>query len=247
MSVQITSDCILCGTCVSTCPSNALTLTDGRILYTEDDCMHCGQCFAVCPARAIRMFDCDPSIEFSPEYRKNVEICIQMRRSVRKFLPAPIDHETLLNLLNETRFAPSAKNQRAVQFVVLGRHVLDEVAHLVAQIIWANPIYKKESVEKDDVVFRSAPQCVLAIAPKTAGTEDGIIALSTFELLAQSQNIGTFWCGFLRRGIEASEEIRKILGLPDELQVVAAMGVGHPDEDFKRPAARKPVPLQFVD
>ena len=94
---------------------------------------------------------------------------------------------------------------------------MDEIAHLVANFIWSNPLYVKESVEKDDVVFRSAPQCILAIAPKTAGTEDGVIALATFELLAQSRGIGTFWCGFLRRGIEACEDIRKILGLPEEL------------------------------
>lgn len=47
--------CIGCGTCVETCPENALTLTAEGIVTDNELCTLCGKCADVCPTLAIEM------------------------------------------------------------------------------------------------------------------------------------------------------------------------------------------------
>ncbi len=47
--------CIGCGTCVETCPENALTLAADGIVTDTDLCTVCGKCAEVCPTLAIEM------------------------------------------------------------------------------------------------------------------------------------------------------------------------------------------------
>ena len=47
--------CIGCGTCVSACPHDALSLTKDGIVTDTSRCEMCGTCAAVCPTKAIEM------------------------------------------------------------------------------------------------------------------------------------------------------------------------------------------------
>lgn len=47
--------CIQCGSCVETCPENAITLTEQGIKFDESLCSMCGKCAAVCPTKAIEI------------------------------------------------------------------------------------------------------------------------------------------------------------------------------------------------
>ena len=47
--------CIGCGSCVSVCPENALTLTSKGIRTDNSLCILCGKCAEVCPTKAIEM------------------------------------------------------------------------------------------------------------------------------------------------------------------------------------------------
>jgi len=49
------SRCIGCGTCVSACPNDALSLTKDGIVTDTSRCEMCGTCAAVCPTKAIEM------------------------------------------------------------------------------------------------------------------------------------------------------------------------------------------------
>jgi len=48
--------CRGCGTCVSTCPAEAVALINGRpVIVRPDDCVYCGDCEELCPQGAISL------------------------------------------------------------------------------------------------------------------------------------------------------------------------------------------------
>ena len=44
--------CIHCGVCVSVCPTEALTMEQGKVVWQEEKCCQCDQCLAACPNMA---------------------------------------------------------------------------------------------------------------------------------------------------------------------------------------------------
>lgn len=51
------STCNACGTCVETCPSEALVLEPAGLQVLEDQCIDCGQCVTECPSESLSMPD----------------------------------------------------------------------------------------------------------------------------------------------------------------------------------------------
>lgn len=47
--------CLLCGRCVSACPSRALSETPDQIVVDQNKCVFCGYCGAACPEFAIKV------------------------------------------------------------------------------------------------------------------------------------------------------------------------------------------------
>jgi formate hydrogenlyase subunit 6/NADH:ubiquinone oxidoreductase subunit I len=48
--------CSSCGTCVDTCPSEAVALIDERpVIVHPEDCAYCGDCEDLCPEGAISL------------------------------------------------------------------------------------------------------------------------------------------------------------------------------------------------
>lgn len=52
ISIEVTDACSGCGTCIATCPFNAIRLEDGWAVHT-DMCRGCGRCEANCPQKAV--------------------------------------------------------------------------------------------------------------------------------------------------------------------------------------------------
>ncbi|MCL5780389.1 MAG: 4Fe-4S binding protein [Firmicutes bacterium] len=51
MAYKITDECMACGTCLETCPNNAIK--EGDIFKITMDCENCGACVYRCPTGAI--------------------------------------------------------------------------------------------------------------------------------------------------------------------------------------------------
>lgn len=53
MAYKISDDCIMCGSCASVCPADAIAEGDGKYEINADACLECGSCADQCPVEAI--------------------------------------------------------------------------------------------------------------------------------------------------------------------------------------------------
>ncbi|HEC04056.1 MAG TPA: 4Fe-4S dicluster domain-containing protein [Phycisphaerales bacterium] len=47
--------CTGCESCVSECPSEAISMADDKAVVDADECVDCGVCVDACPVEAITM------------------------------------------------------------------------------------------------------------------------------------------------------------------------------------------------
>ena len=57
MPYVVSSDCILCGACVSGCEVGAIMEGEEQCHIDPDVCIECGTCEANCPSQAIHFVD----------------------------------------------------------------------------------------------------------------------------------------------------------------------------------------------
>ncbi len=53
MAYKITDDCTACGSCVDSCPSEAIKAGEEKYNINADECIDCGSCEEACPVSAI--------------------------------------------------------------------------------------------------------------------------------------------------------------------------------------------------
>ncbi len=63
MPYIVTESCILCGACVSGCPSDAIEEGPTQCLILVDVCIECGTCEQNCPSGAIIFVESDDLAE----------------------------------------------------------------------------------------------------------------------------------------------------------------------------------------
>ncbi|MHC1564360.1 MAG: DUF362 domain-containing protein, partial [Candidatus Hecatellaceae archaeon] len=55
-TIEVVKDkCVLCGACVSPCPTGAITLTMEKLEIDEQLCVRCKACVVACPFKALSM------------------------------------------------------------------------------------------------------------------------------------------------------------------------------------------------
>lgn len=52
MVYQISTDCVMCGMCVTKCPADAISLGETQYHINADSCTGCGFCGTICPVGA---------------------------------------------------------------------------------------------------------------------------------------------------------------------------------------------------
>ena len=116
--------CVRCGGCIDVCFSaRVFEMTDsGAQAVRPERCWGCGQCIAVCPTDAIDhdlfpLEEC-PIVEASdlPSIDR-LTSAFRFRRSSRTFQDKPVLRETVLELIGLARWAPTASNNQALDWI----------------------------------------------------------------------------------------------------------------------------------
>ena len=154
---------------------------------------------------------------------------VKKRYSVRGYKPDMVEDNKLKTVLEAMQFAPSASNRQPVQFIII------------------NTQGKKQELRKiyDRDWFINAPLLICACGlpheswVRSDGTNytfvDVAIAMDHLILAATEVGLGTCWVAAFN-----AQELRKFLGLPEEVIPVAMTPLGYPDIE-PTPKERKPL------
>jgi len=141
---------------------------------------------------------------------------IRGRRSTRSFLDRAVEEEKLEKVLEAGRLAPSARNMQDWRFIV----VRDEATRRRL----AEAARNQEFVGQAPVVIAACGTSNLIMTcGQPAYAVDVAIALDHMTLAAFSLGLGSCWIGAFYEG-----QVKKILGVPDEVRVVALLPLGYP-------------------
>ncbi len=146
----------------------------------------------------------------------NVFEAIRKRSSVRNFLDKPIEEDVLMDVLEMGRLAPSAKNRQEWRFIVVRdpelRRRISEAANGQSFVGKAPVVIIACAVVDRYVMSCGQPSYPIDVA----------IALDHISLAAVECGLGTCWIGAFKE-----EEVKKILGIPEEVRVVGLMPIGY--------------------
>lgn len=255
--------CTGCGECARDCIRMILKMENGLPVADperEGNCIGCQHCLAICKPGALSILGLDPAESLplkenfpSPE---QMETLIKGRRSCRRFKEQGLGKETIDHLLEVTANAPTAVNTMQTLFTVVDDPAvmesirqdsyvelkqIAEAGALPERLEYFASFIKPWETKGADTLYRGAPHMLVASTPASgpAPQADGFIALSYFELLANSMGIGTVWCGLGSWMIDTlSPSIRQRLNIPEDHLFVYMMMFGRPALRYHRAVQR---------
>lgn len=251
--------CTACGLCASDCPAGIIDLKTGRPAIAPDReqyCLRCEHCMAICPTGAVSILgvrpeELHPLPERFPDLEA-LETLIRGRRSVRSFEDENLDPELLAHLLEVAWQAPTGKNARQVQFTVVDdrekmAEIREKVINGITRLVQENAlpedlsyfagIARRWKERKVDIIFHGAPHMLIVTTPAKviSPMADCLIALTTFELFAQANGVGTTWNGYATWAIDLLlPELKQELGIPADHLFGYAMIFGKPAVNYLR-------------
>ncbi|MBS7654071.1 MAG: nitroreductase family protein [Candidatus Bathyarchaeia archaeon] len=156
---------------------------------------------------------------------------VRTRRSIRSYKPDPIPEEALIRILDSARIAPSGSNRQPWKFIIVKDEALKRRLAAACQ---------------NQKFIAEAPVVIVACGYNIHWNRGGYmgdlsmlidvsIAFTHLILAARAEGLGTCWIGAFD-----NEEVKKILGVPENVNVVAITPLGYPkDEGFSEPGSRK--------
>jgi len=252
--------------CVLECPAGILKLADKNsfpvmIPQGEQACLQCGHCVAICPHDALHHVNIptEESPLISKELAINNEQAVQFvrsRRSIRRFKKQPVEKQTIQQIVDNARYAPTGGNSQLLRWMVHTDEAgIKKMAELTIE--WMRSVIASGSDNNMasylpmiiaawdagvNTVTHDAPCIVFASAPGAYenGMVDLSIALSYFELMAMSSGLGTCWLGLMAMALKDSDPLKEAAGLPKSHTHFYPMVVGYPKFKYHRLPERKP-------
>ena len=185
----------------------------------------------------------------------DVSEAIRTRRSIRRFKPDPIPEEKIKLLLESARLAPSGTNTQPWRFIVVRdddtKTKLQRAAHNQKHVKRAPVIivccadlkaFKEFPTRVDELIESGAlpertrevfiPYIEKGMSTVTkdvlmvAAAANVAIAIEHIVLQAVEIGLGTCWVRWYE-----DEKVKEILDIPDNIEVMALLPVGIPDEN----------------
>lgn len=176
---------------------------------------------------------------------------LEKRRSIRKYKDTPVSKEILLKLVDAAKLAPNNANVQPWEFVFVTEPDLvskvNEHIHNTTYKYWSKARVENMPEEKLNKIVTSfsnlgpVPVYLLVCLDTRAGRmreeykewndlwnqHSVAAALSNLMLAAVEEGLGTCWLGTTTWNMD---KLKKEIGIPNEVQVIAVTPIGYPDE-----------------
>lgn len=147
---------------------------------------------------------------------------LKTRRSIRTYKDKDVPKDLLFKILEAARWAPTGANLQPWHFIIItDSETRKEIGNLARFFF-----IKSSHVEKAPVVI------ALGFDTKKGkyGRYDVTLAGGNIITIAHSLGLGTCWIGaFDEKGV------KKILNVPDNVEIVGLITLGYPDEEPEPP------------
>jgi nitroreductase len=248
--------CISCGHCVAICPSGAITHANvpaGHIhtIRTENLTTTEQLTQVLATRRSIRAFKQKPvesnligqilqaaCLAPSAHNSQSTEYIVvrdaallgQITQLTANYL------EKLAGLLNHSALHPLLL-RLARDLVEDPIRLLPELKHVV-----------KTVASGRDIILHHAPALLVFHARRSTSfaAANACMAAQNASLVAQSLGLGTFHAGYMVITCEHDNKIPRLLGVPRENQIYAALAVGHPAVRFTHWIEREPPQVRWI-
>jgi nitroreductase len=135
--------------------------------------------------------------------------------AVRSYQDRPISQDVLDRVIEAGHLTASASNRQQWHFILVqSRDTLRQLGALA----------------RTGPYTADAQAAIVVVVPKSAfGTSDGSRAIQNMILAAWDAGVGSNWVGFGGGGLDP---VKSILGIPDDLDVLAILPLGYPTKQL---------------
>jgi nitroreductase len=153
--------------------------------------------------------------------------CVRGRIETREFTSEVVPEAVLQKILEAGRWSPSQRNRQPWHFIVVqDRELLKQLAALAP-----SGAYLAEAA--------------LAIVVVTDGARapliDGTRAISSMQLVAWEEGLGSCWIGGVER-----DGVKRLLDIPESFELITVLPFGYPTEAAKRLRKRRKALAQIA-
>ena len=154
----------------------------------------------------------------------DVMTAVKGRRSIREYSARHVEDEKLEMVLEAARLAPTAGNNQSWKFIIVRD---GETRTRLSEVAGGQMFVKQAPVV---IVACGTEPGRIMLCGQHRYTVDLSIAMSFMLLEAYEQGLGTCWLGHFDEN-----KVKGILGIPENVRVVAISPLGYPAES---PSAR---------
>ena len=141
---------------------------------------------------------------------------IRSRRSIRRFRTEAVPKDVIRDILDCSRFAPTARN---VQPWIIGAVTDQELRHRLSDLAEYGGF-----IRESPVCF-----CVFTAKEEKYYLEDGCAATMNLILAAAAHGLGTCWVAGDKK--EYAVKVRDLLNVPHDHTLVSLVACGYSDEE----------------
>ncbi|WP_258359619.1 nitroreductase family protein [Moorella sulfitireducens] len=165
---------------------------------------------------------------------------IKTRRSIRRYKPDMVPREVINRILEIATWAPSGRNWQQWEFMVISGSKKGELARSYGRVVeFGMPPEGKRSPEQESFLqwartLGGAPVAIVALTrvhgqpgTRKMNLESVAAAFSYLLLAAANEGLGTCW---MTGPLNNEMELRKILDISTDKEIVAITPLGYPDE-----------------